>query len=107
MDNKRAEAASYASGGLTSGIQKIYGDNPSGVELVVPSENVRDNYAEGYTRKSKEEPINVINIVTQDDVAMAMNSDLGRNVVVNHIGKDMNQRKSTFRKVREANRRRR
>ena len=45
----------------------------------------------------------MINLVTQEDVAAAMNTKLGGLVVVNHIGKDMNARKSTYRKVKETN----
>jgi hypothetical protein len=106
-DGRRSDAASYASGGITSGITAIYGDNASGKELVVPSENVRDDYAEGYVRdKDSGKPQYIVNLVTDNDVAAAMTRSPGKNVIVNTIGADMASRKSTFRKVREINRRR-
>jgi hypothetical protein len=107
LDRKRAKSASYATGGVTSGAATaLIGENPSGAELIIPSENIERDHVSGYTRKKKEENINVINLVTQEDIAVAMNTKIGGAVVVNHIGRDMNARKSTYRKVKETSRRR-
>jgi hypothetical protein len=87
MDKSRSRSASYGTGGVTSGpAAALVGDNPSGREIILPEENIKSDRA-------------------QEDVAMALNTKFGKNVVINHIGQDMNERKSTFRKVREINRR--
>jgi len=108
MDRKRAKSASYASGGVTSGAATaIIGDNPSGAELVIPAESIDRDKTSGYTRKKGGDGnINVINLVTQEDIAAAMNTKIGGAVIINKIGQDMNARKSTYRKVKETNRRR-
>jgi hypothetical protein len=107
LDRSRAKSASYASGGVTRGAATaIIGDNPSGAELVIPAESIERDKTSGYTRKKGGENINVINLVTQEDIAAAMNTKIGGAVVINHIGKDMTARKSTYRKVKETNRRR-
>jgi hypothetical protein len=108
IDNQRAQSARYATGGVTSGPTiAMVGDNPSGREIILPEENIHDDrVGPAYRRRKGEEGVNIINLVTDRDVAAAMSREPGKNVVVNHIGADMQQRKSTFRKVREINRRR-
>jgi TP901 family phage tail tape measure protein len=96
---------SYAMGGVTSGVARgIIGDNPSGRELVIPSEAIKRDSTAGYVRDQGGggAPINIINAVTQDDISQSMaESESGQNVIVNTIGQDMNARKSTFKQVQE------
>jgi len=96
-DRRRGRSASYATGGVTSGVQAIYGDNPSGRELVIPSENVSDDSASGYIRqKGESQPVVIYNLVTTEDIAAAMTDKSGQRVIVNAVGKDMREKKSTY-----------
>jgi hypothetical protein len=103
---------SYATGGVTRGqtttaAGDIIGDNPSGKELVIPSENIYRNHVEGEVRESGAggaEPVQVINMVTQGDIAQALGeSEEGKNVVINHIGRDMNEKGSTYHTMKKSN----
>ncbi len=97
----------FAQGGVTSGsaAHAIIGDNPSGKELVIPSEHIKSNRTDGFVREQGGGgPINIINAVTQDDISRSMaESDSGQNVIVNTIGEDMNNRKTTFKQVKSIN----
>jgi hypothetical protein len=90
----------FASGGVTGGAgMAILGDNPSGKELVIPSENIKNDEVEGFTR-SKEQPINIVNILTEQDIAKAMASVGGQRVIVNTIGADLGKRGPIYRAIR-------
>jgi hypothetical protein len=96
----------YAQGGVTSGVATgIIGDNPSGKELVIPSENISKNHVSGYVQEGGAgggQPVQVVNMVTQQDIAQAMyESDEGKNVVINHIGRDMNEKGSTYQDIKK------
>lgn len=83
----------FSSGGLTGGTtMALLGDNPSKKELVIPSENIKSNRVEGYTRNKDQEqqPITVVNVLTKQDIATAIAGSEGKNVIMNHIGKDLN-----------------
>jgi 3-keto-L-gulonate-6-phosphate decarboxylase len=72
---------------------------------VIPSENINRDNVSGYVQDSgSQEPIQVINMVTQTDIAQAMSeSEEGRNVVINHIGRDMNEKGSTYHTMKKSN----
>jgi len=90
----------FSSGGMTSNpTMAILGDNPSGKELVIPSENISSNSVSGYTRDSGQ-AITIVNVISQDDVAAAMSGKAGERVILNTIGKDMRNRGVTSRTVR-------
>jgi len=90
----------FSKGGMTSNpTMAILGDNPSGKELVIPSENISSNNVSGYTRDSGQ-AITIVNVISQDDVAAAMAGKAGERVILNTIGKDMRNRGVTSRTVR-------
>jgi hypothetical protein len=95
----------YQAGGVTSGVAMgIVGDNPSGKELVIPSENIKKDSAAGYVREQDgmSEGPTIINMVTQQDIARAIQeAPEGKNVVINHIGRDMNERGSIYTNVKD------
>ena len=81
----------FSSGGLTgSPTMALLGDNASGRELVIPSENIKNDSVSGYTRDSKQ-PITVVNILTKEDIAMALAGTEGQRVIINQIGRDLNE----------------
>jgi len=87
----------FSKGGLTSRpTLAMLGDNPSGKEIVIPTENIKSDEVSGYTRDSKQ-PINVVNVITEDDFLRVMSSSKGERLVVNMIGRDMQKRGPTFR----------
>jgi len=73
----------------------MLGDNRSGRELVIPTENIKSDSTSGFMRDSKQ-PINIINIITEDDIAAAMAGAMGQRVIINTVGKDMRNRGSTI-----------
>lgn len=90
----------FSSGGMTSNpTMAILGDNPSGKELVIPSENIANNNVSGYVR-GQEQPITIVNVVTPEDIASAMAGKAGERVILNAIGKDMRNRGMTTRTVK-------
>lgn len=98
---KRNRGAAYATGGVTSqAAYAMLGDNASGKELVIPAEHIDSDHTAGYTRDGGA-PI-IMNVVTSEDVAAAMEETAGRQVTVNTIGRDMRERRSTYRNVRDA-----
>jgi len=82
----------FSQGGLTGGspTMALLGDNASGRELVIPSENIKNDNVSGYMRDSKQ-PITVVNILTKEDIAMALAGTEGQRVIVNQIGRDLNE----------------
>jgi len=101
MDRKRAQQASYATGGVTSGptIAKV-GDNKSGREIILPEEHIHDNYVgPAYRRQRGESDIHIYNLVTNEDIAAAMNEKSGRRVIVNAVGRDLREKRSTYQAV--------
>jgi hypothetical protein len=87
----------FSRGGITSSkTLAVLGDNPSGKELVIPSENIKSDEASGYMRESGQ-PINVINVLTQDDIVDVMAQAKGQRVIVNTIGADLRKKGSTYR----------
>jgi hypothetical protein len=90
----------FAQGGTTNGVgAAILGDNPSGKELVIPSENIENDKVSGKVRTSGGQPINIINILTQEDIARAMAGSAGQKTIINAIGKDIGKRGPTFRAI--------
>ena len=93
---------SFSTGGITGNTtMALLGDNPSKKELVIPSENIKSNKVEGYTRDREEEkqPINILNVLTKSDIASAISGSEGRRVIVNHIGRDLNNNGPTAKKL--------
>jgi hypothetical protein len=92
----------FAKGGITGGAGlAILGDNPSGKELVIPSENIKEDEVSGFTRERKEQqPINIINIMTEQDIANAMANTSGQRVIINTIGADIGKRGPTYRAIK-------
>jgi hypothetical protein len=89
----------FSKGGMTSRPSlALLGDNASGKELVIPSENIKNDSVSGYVRN--DQPINVINVLTQDDVYEAMSRTKGQRVIINTIGQDMRKSGTTFRSYR-------
>ena len=90
----------FSRGGITSNpAMAILGDNPSGKELVIPSENISKNRVDGYVRDGKQ-PLNIINVLTEEDIANAMVSKAGERAVINLIGRDMGKRGPIYRTMR-------
>lgn len=80
----------FGQGGITSNpMMAILGDNPSGKELVIPAENIAKDNVSGYAQEAKQ-PINVVNVLSKEDIAAAMASKEGERVVINLIGRDLN-----------------
>lgn len=97
---------SYSRGGVTAGVTRgIIGDNPSGKELVVPSENIKKDWASGYVRESDEGggggAPTIVNVLTEQDIAGAMATETGGNVIVNRVVQNSEERKEVFRTTRE------
>jgi len=91
---------SFSAGGVTSRpTLALLGDNKSKQEIVIPTENIKSDEVTGYTRSS-EQPINVINLFTEDDLLRTMASIKGQRIIVNTIGKDMQNKGVTFRQAR-------
>ncbi len=89
----------FSSGGLTSRpTLAVLGDNASKKEIVIPEENIKSNQVSGYVRNQGEEGITIINAITRDDIAQAMTSNTGKNVIINTIGKDLNKRGPTYKR---------
>ena len=82
---------SFSSGGLTGNpTLALLGDNKSGRELVIPEENIQKDSVHGYTRATdNKQPINVINVLTKDDIVGVMSGASGERVILNTIGKDL------------------
>ena len=90
----------FAKGGVTSGAGlAMLGDNASGKELVIPSENISDDKVSGHVRKEGQ-PINIINILTDQDIAAAMSKAPGQRTIINTIGQDIGKRGPTYRAIR-------
>jgi ATP-dependent Clp protease ATP-binding subunit ClpA len=87
----------FSSGGVTSRpTLALLGDNRSGRELVIPTENIKSDEVSGYTRDSKQ-AVNIVNVVTEQDFHRIMASQAGKNIIVNTVGQDMQRRGTTFR----------
>jgi len=80
----------------------LLGDNKSGKELVIPSENIKKDSVHGYTRNKEEEKgdINIVNVVSPDLMMALLSSSEGQRVVVNTINADVLRRGSTFQTIR-------
>jgi DNA repair exonuclease SbcCD ATPase subunit len=76
----------YGSGGVTGNpAMAILGDNSSHKELVIPSENIKNDSVHGYTRNKDESTVNIINVVTESDLANALARPMPGKVVINHV----------------------
>jgi len=91
----------FSQGGLTNRpTLAVLGDNPSKKEIVIPEENIQDNSVSGYVREQGGQGITIINAITKEDIANAMASTSGQRVIINTIGKDINQRGSTAKLIK-------
>jgi len=89
----------YGDGGVTQGVAMgIIGDNPSGKELVI-----KRNEVSGYVQESGAQggQVQIMNVLTEADVANAMNTDQGSNVIVNRMVRDTNERGASYRATKE------
>jgi TP901 family phage tail tape measure protein len=95
----------YGTGGVTSGVATgIIGDNPSGKELVIPSENIAKNRVDGYVQPSGGgggAPITIANLLTNEQIAGAMKSDAGENVIINAVTESNRTRGTMYRSTKE------
>lgn len=91
---------SFSRGGMTGRpTLAVLGDNPSSKEIVIPEENIESDQVSGYVRESDGSPINIINVITPEDVAAAMGQASGERVILNTIGKDMANRGRTYNRM--------
>lgn len=83
----------FSRGGITgSPTLALLGDNPSKKELVIPSENIQKDRVSGYARdRGEEQPINVINVITENDFAQTMGKPMGGKVIVNRVLQDLDE----------------
>ncbi len=90
----------FSSGGITSRptLLALAGDNKSGRELIIPEENIKSDEVSGYVRESGQ-PINIVNVLTREDIAMAMAGTEGEQVIINTIGRDLQNRGPIFRQL--------
>ena len=103
----RERSRRMSSGGLVKAPTYAEIGEGGSPEIILPLNRIEEDSASGYWRSGRDrEPINIINLVTRNDVAMAMSSRVGRNTIINAVGRDMSERRSTFRKVREVSRNR-
>jgi len=93
---------SFSRGGITGNpTLALLGDNASQKELVIPSENINKDSVSGYARdKDDKQPINIVNVLTKDDIAGAMAGKSGERVIINTIGADLNKRGPIYRALR-------
>ena len=94
---------SFSQGGMTGRpTLAMLGDNKSGREIVIPTENISKDKVSGYTRDRSDEkqPITIVNVLTEDDVAGVMAGAKGQRVVINLIGKDLRNRGPIYKAVR-------
>jgi len=81
----------FSDGGITGGASMaILGDNRSGKELVIPSENIESDKVSGYMR-DKSTPVYIANFLTTKDLVAGMASAEGGRVVVNHVIRSRNE----------------
>lgn len=93
----------FSEGGLTGNpTLALLGDNPSKKELVIPSENIQKDHVSGYTREKKETPVNIINVLTNEDVAQAMSTPPGERTIINMIGKDLRRQGPLYKQLKVA-----
>ena len=93
----------FSEGGLVSRpTLAILGDNPSKKEIVIPEENIKSNEVSGYVRDQSGRDILILNLLTQEDIAMAMAANPGRNVIINTIGRDLNNLGRTAKAIRSS-----
>jgi hypothetical protein len=90
----------YGDGGVTSGVATgIIGDNPSGKELVIPSENISKNRVDGYVQEGGGgggAEVTVVNVLTEEDIADAMSSDSAGQVIVNRVVQNQIERREIY-----------
>ncbi len=92
---------SFSSGGITGNpTLALLGDNKSGRELVIPEENINKDHVSGYTRDTEKQPINVVNILTKEDIANSLAGIEGERLILNHIGRDLAKNGPIYRQLR-------
>ena len=78
----------------------LLGDNSSGVELVIPSENIEKDSASGYVRESGGRgDVYIANVINETDIQRVMAKPVSGNIVVNHVLQDIDKRGPTFKKL--------
>lgn len=88
----------FSSGGITGRpTLAVLGDNPSSKEIVIPEENIKSDEVSGYVRQSGD--VYIANFLTEQDIATAMASKAGKNVVLNHIIQTKDKKGSTWRRI--------
>jgi hypothetical protein len=99
----KAAGGIMSGGGVTTGMsQYIVGDNPSGKELVVPSEGIaKDSVTGAYVREKGEDTSpTIINVFTEEQFADVMSKDLPKNTMVNNMVRDSRERGASFNETR-------
>ena len=90
----------FSKGGLTSGLTSaIIGDNRSGVELVIPSENISSDEVSGYVRDSSNSNVYIANVITENDFAGMLSKPVNGKVIVNRILSDIDGKGPVFKKL--------
>jgi hypothetical protein len=84
----------FATGGVTNGPNlALLGDNKSGREIIIPTENIHESsVGPAYIRSKDESTVNIINVVTESDLANAMSRPMPGKVVINHVYKEQRNR---------------
>ena len=92
----------FAGGGLTSGPAfAILGDNASGKELVIPSENISRDRVEGHVRdKDGKGDLNIVNVTDPNQIYGLMGAVRGQQLIVNAISYDVGRHGPTYRTLK-------
>ena len=88
----------FSQGGLTGGpTAAILGDNKSGRELIIPTENIETNKVSGYMKDK--ENIYIANFITNEDLMSGLASAQGGKIVVNHVMRSRKENARAWQKV--------
>jgi len=89
----------FSKGGLTSGLSMaVLGDNRSGTELVIPSENINSDSVSGYTRNSGGD-IYIANVLSEKDLQGLMSTPDSGKIIVNHVLSNIDSRGAVFKQL--------
>ena len=93
----------YGQGGVTSGVATgIIGDNPSGKELVIPSENINKDSVSGYTQESGGKGVEIYNITDPRDIQEIMAMPESEGIIVNQWSRSMNEKTTAYSETKKA-----
>lgn len=92
----------FSQGGLTGRpTLALLGDNRSKQEIVIPTENIEQNRVSGYMRPAdSQQPINIVNVLTKEDILQSIAGLEGQRLIVNTIGKDLQNKGVVYKSLR-------